>query len=260
MAGKSLTVAKYFNEILDKGNYNLVLIRGDRFEMLPIAMLAAYKGIPIAHIEGGDVSGAIDNKVRHSITHLSDLHFPTNDEAMDRLVRIGKDNVFNYGSLDVEYAKNFESEITDSTKPYAVMCYHPMENEDPYLIQRIVALNFPGELIVIKSNSDNGNSHGKSQFTPEEYIRLIKGAKFLIGNSSSFIKEASVFGTPVVLVGDRQRGRLLTRNVTRVGYNSAMIVNAINEQLKSQFAPDNTYYQPFTSEMIAYQIKKFLNK
>jgi len=131
-------IANHFRKVLDN-KYDLAIIRGDRFEMLPIAMLYAYKGIPIAHIEGGDQSGAIDNKVRYAITSLSDIHFSTNKESFKRLISMGTDPdlTFNFGSLDVSYAKTVLPKRLIE-EPYIIVCHHPMLNEDVKVLEKVL--------------------------------------------------------------------------------------------------------------------------
>lgn len=220
-------------------------------------MMASYRGLRIAHLEGGDLSGAIDNKVRKAITALADIHFATNGESYARLISMGTDPdwTFNFGSLDVEYAKSVK---IFGKQNYVVMCHHAMPGEDPSLIEDVIREEFDGETIVIKSNSDNGTPYGSEEFTNEEYIKKIAGAKCLIGNSSSFLKEASIFGTPVVNIGDRQRNRLRSYNVKDVPFDEKWIRAVFKTQLNSKYQPSSVYYQEGTSLKIAEKIKEFL--
>lgn len=252
-------VANHFRKVLGRNKYDLVLVRGDRYEVLPIAMLSVYSGIPIAHIEGGDLSGAIDNKVRYAITALSDIHFATNKESYKRLISMGTDPdlTFNFGSLDVEYAKSLKLDKWD--EEFVLMCHHPMPNENPELIEKIIREEFKGRIFVIKTNMDNGRSYGNDEFEPEEYLALIANAKCLVGNSSSFLKEASIFGTPVLNIGDRQKNRLISKNVVNVSYNEEMIRNSLRIQLYSNKLPSDIYYKPNTSVNITKEIMKFLS-
>lgn len=244
---------------MENGDYDLVLIRGDRYELLPVAMIASYRGIRIAHLEGGDVSGAVDNKVRKAITGLSDLHFATNKESYTRLINMGTDpeHTFNFGSLDVEYAKSVGEKDVSYDK-YVLMCHHPMPREDAGLIERIVRQEWNGKVIVIKSNSDNGTPYGKEEYSPEEYIKLIANAKCLVGNSSSFLKEASAFGTPVVNIGERQRNRLKPHNVKDVPFNEYQIRHTLRLQLQATYEPSTVYWQENTSLKIVHEIDNFL--
>jgi UDP-hydrolysing UDP-N-acetyl-D-glucosamine 2-epimerase len=135
--------ASIFNHIKP----DLVVVRGDRFEMLSAAVAAANMNITLAHIEGGDVSGTIDESIRHSITKLSHYHFATNDEAKNRIIKMGEDKekVFNFGSPDVEIAKKMGKKLLsvgnvslselgsnvkfDQNKDFIMVMYHPVTSE-----------------------------------------------------------------------------------------------------------------------------------
>ncbi len=264
-------IANHFRKVLGGNNYDLILIRGDRFEQLPIALLASYKRLKIAHLEAGDISGAIDNKVRHAITALSDIHFATNKESYARLIAMGTDPdwTFNFGSLDVEYAKEIsriEGEIAkinftnleNLPQDYVLICHHALAGENPALIEKIVREEFKGNVIVIKSNKDNGAPYGKEEYSSEDYINLIAGAKCLVGNSSSFLKEASIFGTPVVNIGSRQQNRLKPHNVKDVPFEENQIRQMLRFQLQTRYEPSDIYWQEGTSIKITEKIKEFL--
>lgn len=247
-----------FNNYLARNEFDAVLIRGDRYEMLGLAMVSAYRGIPIVHLEGGDLSGAIDNKVRHAITDLADYHFATNEEAHSRLINMGVsvDRVWNFGSLDVEYAKSVEPKKV-RLGDYILVAYHPIEDEDEDLVKRALEYFLLPKVSVI-SNRDYGREYGEEQYTSEDYINLMHYASCLVGNSSSFLKEASILGVPVVLVGDRQKKRLLPKNVLNVPCKEKEIVGAIEYQMKRKFEADTIYYKPETSKKVAEKLKEVL--
>jgi len=232
------------------------IIRGDRRELLPFAMDAAYNEIPIFHIEGGDLSGVLDNKVRYAITHLSDYHFCTNEESHRRLIQNGVpiDRVWNYGSLDVEYAKSVKPK-REKKGEYILVTYHPIPTEDENELDRALESQ---NCVKISSNTDYGRSYGEEEYSPEKYINLIRYAKCMVGNSSSLIKEASILGTPCVLIGERQKNRLLTHNVLKVPCESGIIREAIRFQSKRKFGADYLYYKRGTARKIAMKIKEIL--
>lgn len=249
-----------FNNFLSNHqDVDSVLIRGDRYEMLGLAMVAAYRDFKIIHIEGGDLSGAIDNKVRYAITHLSDYHFCTNEESHARLIQNGVsvDKVWNCGSLDVEYAKQVpEQKLED--EPYILVAFHPIEGEDENEVERAI-LQFPNyKIINIASNKDYGKQYGTETYSPDDYINLIRYARVAVGNSSSFLKEASILGTPVVNVGDRQVKRLKPKNVVDVPCKAGRIRSAIDFQMENKFEPDLTYYQEDSSKKIAKTLTEVL--
>jgi len=254
-------ITNKFRRWLAENRVDLMIIRGDRFEVLGPAMITMYFGIRIAHIEGGDLSGndTFDNKVRHAITQLSSIHFATNKESYARLIGMGTDPdwTFNFGSLDVSYAKSVIPKRLIE-EPYILVCQHPMPGERPEIIDKAVKKEFKGKVIVIKSNSDNGTPYGNEEFSSEDYINLLRYASCLVGNSSSFLKEASIFGTPVLNIGTRQRNRLKPHNVKDVPFDENQIRQMLKFQLQLKYEPSDIYYQQGTSQKITQKIKEFL--
>ena len=252
-----LYAIEFFNFIKDK-NYDAVIIRGDRYELQALATIALYKGIPIIHIEGGDISGAVDNRVRHSITALADYHFATNKESHQRLLTMGVplDRVWNFGSLDVEFASKVKlKKLKD--KMYMLVAYHGLKSENPKELDKALK-NFKCDIIKIGGNRDEGVKYGQEEYFPDDYINLMRGAKVLIGNSSSLIKEASILPLGVVLVGDRQTNRLMPRNVVQVPCKADNILQAILFQMQSKYEPSDVYYQKDTSKKIVSKLKEIL--
>src|SRR3990167_2689556 len=242
MANVAAAYAIEFNKYLERTKPDCVLIRGDRAEILPLAMPSVYREIPIAHIEAGDLSGTWDNKIRFSISHLADIHFATNTEAEERLRIMDFKNVWNFGSLDCEYAIAVNGART-TKKPYLVVLYHPVPNERPEaILEALGPFKNDYDLIGIKSNHDYGKQLYSEEFSPDEFIRLLRGAKCLIGNSSAGIKEAGVLGTPVVNIGERQANRLRPKNVRDCKCETEDIQDAIKYQLEHRYAMDFIYY------------------
>lgn len=268
MASLSILYAIDFNNYLAGKQFDAVIIRGDRFEMLGLTMVASYKGIPIVHLEGGDVSGVIDNRVRHAITHLSDYHFCTNENSHRRLVQMGAplDHVWNFGSLDVEYAAKVKpKKLRD--KPYILVAFHPITGEDEGELDAALAQFLPSihrprdygfDIIKIGSNADYGRGYGTEQYSPEDYINLMRFSKVCVGNSSSLLKEASILGVPVVNIGSRQNARLKPKNVFDVACKERLIASAIKYQLEQKYRKDRVYYQKDTSKKIVNKLKAIL--
>ncbi|OLD15926.1 MAG: UDP-N-acetyl-D-glucosamine 2-epimerase, UDP-hydrolysing [Acidobacteria bacterium 13_1_40CM_3_65_5] len=269
---------------------DIVVICGDRFEQLAIAMTAAYLNKTIAHIEGGDVTGNIDESVRHAITKLAHLHFVTNDDAYRRVLAMGEDPkyVFNTGSLDVELASTVTTELTnerfnsygvghavDITKPFLTVIQHPVTTETDNrrhleaTMRAIAALDMPA--IWFWPNADAGTGEMSDSLRHfrepdaamtdqirfitnvpvDEFIALLKRTACLVGNSSAGIKECSYLGTPVVNIGARQQGRLNAEHVVHTGYDAGEIVGAVRAQLRrGRYEPSNIYYRPGASETI----------
>lgn len=258
MATNAILYTIEFSNYLKDKEFDAVIIRGDRYEMLGIAMIAVYKGMKVIHIEGGDLSGVVDNKVRHAITHLADFHFCTNKESHQRLLNMGVplDKVWNFGSLDVEYAHKIEPQKLKEV-PYIMVAYHAIAREEEKELDKALA-KFDHEIIKIGGNKDYGKVYGSEEFAPDDYINLMRYAKVLVGNSSSLIKEASILKTGVVLVGDRQQNRLMPRNVVQVPCKKANIIKAIYFQLESKYEPSDIYYQKDTSKKITKKLKEIL--
>lgn len=296
--GSSVAMAKTaglgiaeFATAFDNLSPNIVLIRGDRYEVLSAAVAAAYLNIPVAHIEGGDVTGTIDESVRHAITKLSHIHFTTNEESKKRVLKMGEkpDYVFNVGCPGLEYIaqNNFQvsseiinylgvGDVVDISKPYIVVMQHPVTSEisknREYVnetLESINNLNLP--TIWFWPNVDAGTDEVSKairsfreekkpekirflKYIPaEQFIGLIKGASCLVGNSSAGIKEASYLGTPVVDIGTRQKGRMRAENVVNVNYNRGEIKYVVEEQLKhGRYPSSSIYYKEGTSQSIVH--------
>lgn len=276
-------------DIFAKLRPDLVLINGDRFEMLPIAFATVALNIPLAHIEGGDVSGTIDESVRHAITKLAHLHFPATEKSGDRIRRMGEkpDRIVVTGSPVIDTLTQLETTIDNSihdryqiagdyidfTKPYVLILQHPVttryeENhvEMEELIQAVRTI--PLQKIFLTPNIDGG-SDGVSvalrryrdegptgtafykYFRPHDFYRIFSNASALIGNSSSFIREACFLGVPVVLVGDRQTGRERGENVIEVLPKREDIKKAINDQLaRGRYPSDSRFGDGRAAERI----------
>jgi GDP/UDP-N,N'-diacetylbacillosamine 2-epimerase (hydrolysing) len=269
---------------------DIVVICGDRFEQLAIAMAAAYLNKTIAHIEGGDVTGSIDESVRHAITKLAHLHFVTNADAERRVLAMGEEPryVFNTGSLDLEVASQVTTELTnervnsygvghavDITRPFLIVIQHPVTTETDNrahletTMRAIADVDMPA--IWFWPNADAGTGEmsesirhfrehheaitDKIRFITnvpvDEFIALLRRAACLAGNSSAGIKECSYLGTPVVNIGGRQHGRLHGDHVMHAPYDAHAIASAIRAQLRhGAYARSEVYYKPDASQTI----------
>jgi UDP-hydrolysing UDP-N-acetyl-D-glucosamine 2-epimerase len=290
MAKTACLTALEFTNGFHAADPDIVVICGDRFEQLAIAMAAAYLNKTIAHIEGGDVSGSIDESVRHAITKLSHLHFVTNDDAKRRVLAMGEDPryVFNTGSLDVELAAGIDASITaerlnsygvghdiDVAKPFLLIIQHPVTTERDnraHIEQTLRAVTDVGmPAIWIWPNPDAGTGeiadrlrHFREHAGPaadrmrfitdvpvDEFVALLKIAACLVGNSSAGIKECSYLGTPVVNIGARQQGRLHAENVVHAGYDAGEIADAVGRQIAhGRYPSSNVYFRPGASQRI----------
>jgi len=255
----------------------------DRFETIATAIAASYLNIPVAHVQGGEVTGSIDEKVRHAVTKLSNLHFVANTQAADRVIRMGEDPemVFITGCPSIDLAESVLGSRNNGFDPFAnyagvgkrfdvrdgylVVMQHPVTTEYSdsasqiqETISAITSLNQP--TFWFWPNVDAGSdqiSKGLRRFRetdssssiyffknmmPEDFLRLLVGARCLIGNSSVGIREASYLGVPVVNIGNRQQGRDRARNVIDVGHSSAEIVEAVQRHLSNGRYPSSPLY------------------
>ena len=264
---QAITLEKFTRLFMEK-KYNGIVILGDRYEMLSIAIAAGNTHTPIFHLCGGDTTeGAIDEWIRHSITKMSYLHFPTNAESYKRIIQLGEDSerVFNYGSTSIDnIIKLSNMPKSDALKSiglekcrYAVCTYHPvtMDNGDvDEMVQNFLeAIKHTPEIefIVTKSNADQGGAHINELLDASQanitnlhvyislgvvrYLSLMKSAEFVLGNSSSGIIETPAFGIPTINIGDRQRGRLQSESIINCSTDSESIEAAIQKAMDSEF-------------------------
>ena len=260
MSEVAVDITQKFKKAIDSEKPDIALIRGDRFEQLPIATLCAYSGIPIAHIEGFDLSGVIDNKVRYAISHLSDHHFVTNEDSFSRAKAMGFKNVWNFGSLDVEYALQCPKIDPGRTKPYIVVLYHQIPGEDAGNVKNGIdrfVHETPYDVVGIRGNSDYTASKGE-EYPPEQFINLLRHASIVVGNSSAGIKEATALGCRVVNIGSRQANRLKPENVVDCKCDELDIYQAIKYQMGRKFLNSTLYYQPNTSKNISLKIREVI--
>ncbi|PIQ91702.1 MAG: UDP-N-acetylglucosamine 2-epimerase (hydrolyzing) [Parcubacteria group bacterium CG11_big_fil_rev_8_21_14_0_20_39_22] len=279
-----------FTNLFNNIKPDAIVLRGDRFEVLSAAISASYLHIPIAHIEGGDVTGTIDESVRHSITKLSHIHFTTNEPARKRVLKMGEDDkfVFNFGSPDIEVVKkvadssskfNFLSTGSgadiDINKPYIMVMYHPVTSESDKmgeytrdLLEVINDLNIQtfwfwpnfdsgSESISYELRYFNDEVRGhKIRFMrylpPKDFIYMLKNSMCLVGNSSAGLKECSFLGVPVVNIGTRQGRRLRDKNVVNTSYEKESLRKAIKKQInKGKYPESDLYNSEDTAKNIA---------
>ena len=241
---------------------DVVLTVADRFETIATAIAASYMNIPVAHTQGGEVTGSIDESVRHAVTKLAHVHFPATDLAKDYLLRMGEEpeRVHMTGcpaidliagldlTLPVDLFKNNKGvgAALDTNKPYLVVLQHPVTTEFGQGFEQVretlaavLALDMQTAwlwpnvdagsddiskgLRLHREHQGDGKLHFYRNFTPEDYTRLIGNAACLIGNSSSGLREGAFLGTPVVNIGTRQRNREHGPNVVHAAYDRVEI-------------------------------------
>ena len=264
---QSETLVK-FTELFIQEKYNGVILLGDRYEMLAIAIAAGNTRTPIFHLCGGDTTeGAMDEWVRHSITKMSYLHFVTNEESRRRVIQLGEapERVFNYGSTSIDNVLNVAdmtktaalSSIGLSNCAYALCTYHPVTMKNEGVDEQVEAFlaaikEFPKLIFILtKSNADQGgarinelldtaekkidNIHVYTSLGVKRYLSLMRHAEFVLGNSSSGIIEAPVLRVPTVNIGDRQRGRLQPETIINCDEDTNSIVMAINKAMSADY-------------------------
>jgi UDP-hydrolysing UDP-N-acetyl-D-glucosamine 2-epimerase len=249
---------------------DIVVTVADRFETIATAIAAAYMNIPVAHTQGGEVSGSIDESVRHAVTKLAHLHFPATELSAQRILAMGEDpaRVFNLGcpSIDLVAHTDFgmpgqaldyfggTGATIDPTQPFVLMMQHPVTTEFGQGLEQVnQTLDAVAELglqaVVFWPNVDAGSeqvSKGIRQFRErgrdegfhffrhlpaEVFARLMAQCAVMVGNSSAGLREGAYLGTPVVTVGSRQHGRERGYNAISVDHHTAAIVAAMREQV-----------------------------
>ena len=278
-----LTLAKTiegFSSYCKKINPDLIVIHGDRVETLAGAIVGSLNNILVAHIEGGELSGTVDELIRHSVTKLSHIHFVSNDEAAKRLLQMGeiKSSIFTIGSpdIDIMFSDNLPTE--ESVKEYyqidfhqyAIVMFHPVTTEDKQMKQ--YADDFVSSLLAVKENfvviypnNDLGSRYiieafqklkdnPKFRIFPsirfEYFLVLLKNAKFIIGNSSAGIREAPYYGIPIINIGTRQQNRTLNADIINVDYQKENIIEALHSVINHKISPiDNDFGKGNSAEL-----------
>ena len=265
-ANQAEVLVKFTGLFLEE-KYSAVLLLGDRYETLAMAIAAGNTRTPVFHLCGGDTTeGALDEWIRHSITKISYLHFVTNEGSRKRVVQLGEDpsRVFNYGSTSIDniirLADMGKEEALSSVGlrdcQYALCTYHPVTMEggsvDGMIAEFLeVVKAFPGiEFIVTKSNADQGgarinelldeaggrilNLHVFPSLGVRRYLSLMRNAEFVLGNSSSGIIEAPAYHVPTVNIGDRQKGRFTCGSIINCDPGMKEIIAAVKLALSDK--------------------------
>lgn len=277
--------------ILEHLQPDIVLTVADRYETLATAVSASYMNIPLAHTQGGEVTGSIDESVRHAITKLAHIHFPASKGAARNVVAMGEDKskVFATGcpamdllcGIDLSLPADFfvrsggvGSQI-DTSKPYLVVLQHPVTTEyqqAEFQIEQTLAAvqRFDMQTVWMWPNVDAGSDHISKRlrmyreknpkapihfvknYAAEDYARLINNCACLIGNSSSALREGAFLGVPAVNIGNRQRGREHGENVMHAGYSADDIALAIGKQLmQGRYASSHLFGDGHAGKRIA---------
>lgn len=248
-----------FTPVLKRVKPDFLMILGDRGEMLAAAIAGSHMNIPVVHFHGGEVSGTIDESVRHAISKLSHLHFAATEGSYERLVKMGEDawRIHVVGAPRIETIKNtqlptFEEikkkyHLEVHAKEYILFVYHPVTTSvaeiDEELREIAQALKEENrQIIIVMPNSDTGNDIIREaykkyfnelpitfvdSFNHLDYLTVLSQAYALIGNSSSGIIEAASFKVPVINIGSRQFRRERSKNILDIEATYLQVMNAL---------------------------------
>ena len=268
---------------------DIVLLIGDRYEALAAALSAAYMNVPIAHIQGGEVSGGIDESARHAITKFAQWHFPATERAAEYIRYMGEPEqcVYKVGCPVGDYILQLDDQLPDGVfysgsgaeidpnNGFNLVIFHPVttqfgreKEQVRELLAALNALRYP--TLFLWPNIDAGadriskelrlfREHHSPEWLrfminlpPEDFQKVLKRCTVAIGNSSSFVRDTTFSGTPVVLIGDRQYGREIGKNVVCVDYQRFKIREAISRQMEhGPYEPENLYGDGMASQRIA---------
>ncbi len=258
MARSVGTAVRGMTDSLEMLEPDIVMITGDRGEMLAAAIAAAHMNIPIAHLHGGEVSGTVDESIRHAITKLSHIHLAATEASAERIRRLGEnpEHIFVVGAAGLDEIvagkRPNRKEVCDRLEfdpafPLVLLTQHPVTTEiEEADVQMRATLEAMDELayqtVIVYPNSDAGGRRmtsvireyedrpwlrGYPSIGRELYLSVMGVADVMVGNSSSGIIEAPLFGLPFVNVGTRQSGRERSSNVVDVGYDSRGIAEIV---------------------------------
>tara|TARA_Y100001954_G_scaffold167324_1_gene177619 strand:- start:19503 stop:20642 length:1140 start_codon:yes stop_codon:yes gene_type:complete len=248
-----------FSSFISKIKPDLIVVHGDRVEALAGAIVGSLNNILVAHIEGGEISGTIDELIRHSVSKMAHIHLVSNLEAKNRLIQLGeyRDSIFVLGSPDLDLMLSKSLPKLDLAKNYyeiffnkfSIAMFHPITTEVDKISN--YAKNFTDAIVeskdnfvVIFPNNDHGSkeiisqllklkSNKKFRIFPsirfEYFLTLLKNSQYIIGNSSAGIREAPYYNIPTVDIGTRQKNRAKLNSIFNCGYEKHNILEAINK-------------------------------
>jgi UDP-N-acetylglucosamine 2-epimerase (hydrolysing) len=247
-------LSKYCKEV----NPDMIIVHGDRVETLAGAIVGSLNNILVSHIEGGEISGTVDELIRHSVSKLSHIHFVSNKQAQKRLIQMGEieESIFTIGSPDIDIMFSDQLPNLEMVKDYykidfekyAVVMFHPVTTE--FKQMKNYTENFVNTLlqdyhnyVVIFPNNDLGSQfiidayqklkeNTRFRIFPsirfEYFLTLLKNSQFIIGNSSAGIREAPYYGIPIINIGTRQQNRAIHADIVNTDYSEKSIKDALS--------------------------------
>ncbi len=287
IANAILKFADYFSN----NRPDVLVLLGDRTELLGVAIAAMNENIMMAHIHGGEVTeGAVDDCVRHALTKMCFIHYAGTEVYRKRIIQLGEhpDRVFNYGTLSAENILTVpllsdddvrRSLNIDADRSFVMVTLHPetVNGSEPQrcaeLLCECMGYYSDYDYIITASNPDAGGeviNEILERFSEKNknclfvrslgmrrYLSALKHALFVLGNSSSGILEAPILGTPTVNIGDRQKGRLMADTVINASFDKKSIKKAMACASKKKHLPTPMYGDGKTSEKIVASLKRF---
>lgn len=255
-----------FSEYIAHQKPDLIVVHGDRVEALAGAIVGSLNNILVAHIEGGEISGTIDELIRHSVSKLSHIHLVSNEEAKKRLIQMGelKNAIYVIGSPDLDLMNPTTLPSLETVKnyydiqfhEYGILMFHPITTEYKNIKSMVTSvvdavLESEENFVVVYPNNDLGtkeilNEYKRFENNPkirmfpslrfEYFLRLLKESNFIIGNSSAGIREAPYYNVPTIDIGTRQSNRGQSESIINIDSNFEAILVAIKNihQQKSE--------------------------
>ncbi|GGH64388.1 UDP-N-acetyl glucosamine 2-epimerase [Paenibacillus silvae] len=270
---------------------DVVVVLGDRGEMFAAAVVAAHMNVPLVHLHGGEVTGTIDESIRHAISKLSHIHLVATEQSRERLLKLGEDSwrvhVVGAPRIETIMKTSFPSHrqvldkynIKIKSDGYILFAYHPVttESTDLGMILKMlnVLVNSGFDVICIKPNADAGSDslvklynrftdtesvHLVTNFDQLEYLSILQNTELLVGNSSSGIIEAASFQIPVINIGTRQSRRERSSNVIDIIESDTELQSALDKASSQQFrdfvsSVKNVYAKEGTSHLVVDVLK-----
>jgi UDP-hydrolysing UDP-N-acetyl-D-glucosamine 2-epimerase len=263
------------NKVIKMFEPDCVVLWHDRWELLPVALAAAYTNTLLCHIGAGEDSGNIDQKVRHAVSMMSDICFPPHEHAYMRLRMMGLRDVHNFGCPAIDTLRWTLANHTVEQKDAVICIFHPHTKEikdikfqSQLVLQEVTRFcsehymklywfgpnNDPGYKDILKELKD---IEVITNMVEADFLKLLASCKMIVGNSSAGIREASSLGTPSVNIGDRQAGRIMADNVVSCDFDH--IFEAMKNQLAGRVIPSTMFGMGYSSDKIIKQLKTFLD-
>jgi UDP-N-acetylglucosamine 2-epimerase (hydrolysing) len=245
------------SDFVNENSPDMIIVHGDRVEALAGASVGALNNILVGHVEGGEVSGTVDEIMRHAITKLSHVHFVANNSAKTRIIQLGEvsEHIHVIGSPDIDIMNSGQLPSLEEVKKrysfkydsYAILMFHPVTTELEQLESQIKivideVIKSEKSYIVIYPNNDHGTDVILREFSRlekrrnfsiypsmrfEYFLTLLKNASFIIGNSSAGVREAPHYGVPAINLGSRQNNRVVSDLILNVDFVACDISKAI---------------------------------